>query len=402
LLGGLTGLVVPGSVAQVENAVFAHVRAEAGSAPRSPGAAPEGAFALELRPGAALRLVVPRSQLRLAISPRLYYRTPNLAGVERPLFLAQGGADYTYEVDPRTRFQSNLGASYGEVDYTSAAEALGTPLTGELRDASLEVLNVNVEGTLSFQLTPRHTLSFGALAHHTDNIGVDSTTSFPTTTTLGIDLAHAYTLDERSTLSFPVQPRYYVVEPGADWLSTSFNAAFVRMLDPRTTMDAAVGLILVETSDAPLSVYPRATAAVQRVVLERRGTRVTNRAAAVLDASLDPTIGEVRPAVGIELSAQSYFGTRWSAGLSLSAYANTTTRDAEDATTDDTTLSSAISAGYRVAEDAWLDFGARYSLRGSNLTADDFDVIERQIWGFVSFRIAIGIGELESNAGWAL
>lgn len=167
-------------------------------------------------------------------------------------------------------------------------------------------------------------------------------------------------------------------------------------------MDAAVGLILVETSDAPLSVYPRATAAVQRVVLERRGTRVTNRAAAVLDASLDPTIGEVRPAVGIELSAQSYFGTRWSAGLSLSAYANTTTRDAEDATTDDTTLSSAISAGYRVAEDAWLDFGARYSLRGSNLTADDFDVIERQIWGFVSFRIAIGIGELESNAGWAL
>jgi len=404
LLGGLTSLVVPASVAQVENAVFAHVRAEAGSAPRSPGADPEGALALELQPGAALRLTLPRSQLRLVASPRLYYRTPNLADVDRPLFLVQADADYTYDFDPRTRLASKLDVSYGEVDYTNAPAALGTPLAGELEQASLEVLNVNVEGTLTFQLRPRHTLSVGALAHHTDDVGVEASSAFPTTTTVGVELAYGYALDERSTLSFPVQPRYYFVDPGSDWFSTAFNAAFVRQLDLRTTVDARGGLVLVDTRDSALSVYPSAAASIERVVLERRGTRVTNRAGVVLDANLDPTIGEVRPALGVELSALSYFGPRWSAGLSLSAYTNTTTREAaeEEPTTDDTTLSSTLSAGYRVGMDAWLDFGARFYLRGTNIIEDDFDVVERQIWGFVTFRIAVGIGELQSEAGWAL
>lgn len=427
MLGAVGSSALLGAI-DVDPAVFARAEVAAGSAPRRPREDPEATLVGEVRPGAALRLRTPRSELTLRFEPRFYYRTPTLGGITRPLVLLRGEAAHAHRFSRSVVWSTEAGASRGEVDYTTSTLAFATPTAAEDLDlAVITLFTADARTGLTWRVSPRYELALGAAVLHTDPYGEASRAAFATTTSVGPDVVQRWELDERSFLTLPVRARYHFVgslapaedeEPvdRPDWRTLSVQLGYQRALGLRTTFQALAGVSVAEPvdesdeSDAMAEpdderrVYPVGTLAIEHVLHSRREARVTNRFAFSMDASLDPTVGRIRPVAGFETSLRTDLGTRWSLTLVGGAF-TTTTRDPTAPRQDpamppsdpgipleqpESTLTASLTAAYAVMRGLDLEVGARYATRASRLGADEFEWVDRQIWGFAGVRWAFG------------
>jgi hypothetical protein len=403
---GTLGVSIFGTTAQVGGAVEATLRNEIGSAPVDPQTdEAETTFATELRPGALLRIDTARSTLTLRFDPRIYHRTPNLAGSDRPLVLYQGGAAYGRDLSPRLRWTTAAGASYGEVDYTSPQLAFASPIAGEIETPVVKRITLDASTGLTAQLSRRQGLEANASVSHLESTGVESgaEASFPTTTTYALLVAHAYALDELSTLSFPVQPRYFVVDPGPDWISGAVGVAYRRQLTPRANLNGLLGVVLTKVDGEETNVYPNALLSYTNIIIERPNANLTNQLEAVLDATLDPTTGNVRPTLGLHASLRSYLGNKWL--VDFQAAGDTTTSAGNNGQGTDgereTLLSASTAVGYRLMNEVRLDGGVRWSTRATNLFADDADLRDRQVFAFLGATAVFDFGSGQRGGAWA-
>lgn len=427
MLGAVGSSALLGAV-DVDPAVFARAEVAAGSAPSRPREDPEATLVGELRPGAALRLRTPRSELTLRFEPRFYYRTPTLGGISRPLVLLRAEAAHAHRFSPRVVWSTEAGASRGEVDYTTSTLAFATPTTADDLDlAVITLFTADARTGLTWRISPRYELALGAAVLHTDPYGEASREAFATTTSVGPDVVQRFELDERSFLTLPVRARYHFVgslppaegeEPidRPDWRTLSVQLGYQRALGLRSTFQALAGVSIAEPEDQsdesePIEerddarrVYPVGTLAIEHVLHSRREARVTNRFAFSMDASLDPTSGRIRPVAGFETALRTDLGPRWSLTLVAGAF-TTTTRDPTAPREDpampredpnipleqpESTLTASLTAAYAIMRGLDLELGARAATRASRLGADEFEWVDRQIWGFAGVSWAFG------------
>ena len=195
---------------------------------------------------------------------------------------------------------------------------------GQRRRLGGTAIAVDAESGVVIQLRPRAQLEAGAVVSHTKPIGFRAERTFPESTGVGIDLTQIYALSARSTIGFPIRPRYYFVSPGPDWMTLALGAGYRRQLDSITTIDALAGLQLAKVDGQSTSVFPRARLGYEHILFQRADTTVANRLQAYLDASLDPAIGDVRPTFGVMAELRSYFANDWMTEVSLTGDTTTT------------------------------------------------------------------------------
>jgi hypothetical protein len=391
--------------AQVQSAAFAVVHAEAGSSPREPGGDAEATVATELRPGLALRVATPRSSFLAKASPRMYYQTPHVGELERPLFLGQGDAIYSLQLAPRLRWLTTAAASYGEVDYLNTDLVLDTPAES-VPEPVMTVLNLRARTGFDQLLTTRYSLEANAFVEHT-SYGETSAESLPSSTGVGLELTQLHALSPRDTILFPLFGRYSFISDDPDWITVAAGVGYRRVLDPRTQFDGGVGVAAAKPEGGDTRILPRGMLAIQRTLLERAASTLINRVSLALDTPLDPTLGEVRSVVVLDIGLTGSVGRKFTQRLAVSgstpAFQPEVDESEEGAVEAETSTFSANGAlGYRLSDGFQLETGVRYSTRASDFGTSDADFTDQQLFWFVGFSTAVNLGGERSSPDWAL
>jgi hypothetical protein len=329
-----------------------------------------------------------------------------LLGLDRPLLLHRGTATYGLNVSETVNYSLSAAISYGEVDYTSARLAFNnTVIARDVDDSVIKTFAYDAQTGFAFRFTQRFTLGVAASAARTQPVGIESETAFPQTMIFGLTVAPAYDLDAVSTLSFPVEPRYYVVSPGADLMSTSANVRYGRRLSLRTTINALTGVIVAKAAGDSTQAFPRAFFGYDQLLLQRPGSTLSNNASIGLDATLDQTTGEIQPGLTVQSQLRSDLGADWMATLMVEGTASTTstlTPGVEAEAFAESTFAASTFIGYRLSDEVRLEGGVRYSTRATNVFEGDVEFRDEQIWGFFGITAAFGIGSTLRGGAWTL
>jgi hypothetical protein len=397
-IGPATGLLLS---AQVQKAAFALVQTEAGSSPTEPGGDPEATIGIEARAGLALRVDTLRSSLSARGSPRIYYQSPNVGDLERPLLLGQGDATWSYRIRPQLDWLTNATISYGEVDYLNAGVVLDTPAQN-LPEPVLTMLSVRARSGFNYQITNRYSLEGAIVGDHT-GYPDSAEDSLHDSTGGGIEIASLYALSLRDTMVFPLLGRYDVVSDSPDWLTVAAGIGYRRLLDARTRFDVGAGVAAAKPEGGDTQFFPRGALMLERRLIEAQSSTLTNNVSLNLDARLDPTLGEVRSTLALDIgltgSVREKFTQRLSVQASTPAFDS---EDEDDAQPEATTLSANGAVGYRVSDGFLLETGVRYSTRGTDFGTSDADFGDRQIFWFLGFRAAVNLGPSDTSPAWAL
>jgi len=374
---------------RMEQAAGIDTRVEVGSVAPEPEADPEATFATELVPSVAFRFTTLRSALELRADPRLYYRTPNLGDVERPLVVGRAGIEHRYDLRQNLVSSSSVRATYGDIDYTNPGVAFDNPVAGELADPVLRALTVQASTGLGYRFTQRHDLGVRAYVDHTEARGVQlEENDLPVTTSVALDVVQRYRLDPRTSIGFAVRPEKRYISPGADFLLLSTRFGYDRMLDQRTNLSAWGGTVLVKQNEESVRVLPSAMLSLERILVQRLLSRVINRFVATLDAPLDPSTGEVSSTLALEASLTSSFGEHWSLS---SGVAGSTQLDEPDIPNQaaETSFAASVALGHRFSSSFLLEGGARYSTRLEDAFGSNPETIDPQAWAFLRLLIEV-------------
>jgi hypothetical protein len=384
LLGGASVFGAP----KLETQVVTQEETALGYAPNGPRGERQATFVTQLQPGVTFGLATHRALYELTLSPRIYYRNPNLQGLHRPLLLAQAAARHVYALDSRLKWATQAGAQYGEVEYSSAGLVLRSPASRPIEDAVLESLELDAASGFVWSATRRHEVSLTGIAAYTRPIG-DETGGLFTTTTGGGDANQRFFLDRRATLTAPTAVRYYSVSAAPDWTTLAQSIGLDRRLARRTTFSVnAGGTALWRPRETP-QVYPRGLLAIERVVRESRQSRLVNRIVVSADATFDPLLGLAYPVVGVEASLTATLGPRWTLNATSSAF-TPMTRDPVTPEGTDTTVAISVAAGHRLTRNWSIEFGARESSRATHLGVAPFAFKEGETWIFARLTAVFG------------
>lgn len=410
LLGALGAMPLLGSIDTRANALVA-AEVAAGHAPPRPGEEAEPVLTAQLLPRLALQLTTPRLESEISAGSRLFHRTPNLVGVERPLVLWLANAGATYAIDPRLSWVTSAGLRYGESDYTNAAIALDSDVASELDEPVVSVLGLDVQTGLAWLASERLELGVTVFADRSQRLSTEASATLPDTTSAGAQLSQTWRLDARSSLIVPLNSRYYWVSPGRDVWTGTLRTDYQRELSRRVTWTVGAGATLAKSvgdaeadededaaelgdeddDEAPdTQLIPEAVIAIEQTVFEAQYARVSNRFAATLSATMDPTSGELNPIAGFDASGRANLGERWSTSLAL-GFRTAATEDPTREGAQDTNLGATATANYQL--DTWceLHFGVRWAARGPHLSQEPFELEDEQIWGIVGLNAVIGV-----------
>lgn len=396
---GLFGATVAGSF---EQAAFARMEVAAGIAPPIPNSDSEPALTGELTPGYGMRLRSERSSFALKLLPRVYYRYPAFGDIDRPLVLLRGAALASRRMTEVLTWTAAVDGAYGELDYASTRLAFPQPVARNLSDPVVEVREVNGRSALEWRITETYRMDFALFASYTHLIG-DTLLRLPKSTALGVDLVERWQLDAVSSLSFPIELRYFKVTNDLDTLSLATRAAYERRLSPRDTLLLDAGLTGWKEEGFSVRVLPRVMVNLSSVLLERAGVRLTNGLSGGVDVIFDPVLGELRPMALLTWTQQLELGTRWNITVLAQGYTSVdpdplgdTPEERALAVQGESGFGGGLVAGYRFGEPWRFDFGVRGQTRASHWNAENFRLIDEQIWVFTGLTMLFGFGTHET------
>jgi hypothetical protein len=368
---------------------FVAGRAEAGAgiAPRFPGEKSVPSLAFELAPSVGIRDTGERSNYSLSAGPRIYYRLPAYSDLGRPLLLVRAAGTHQLFLTRRWTWETTADLSYGEVDYTASALALNARIAASLTKPILSVFNATADTGLRYQLSARNELTFGVFATEWQPLG--NRPDLTPTTAVGIRARENFLADFRRKLGVPFSARYYTIANRPDITVLSLGLDYRELLERRTTLELYAGGAFSVTA-GHTSTLPELTASIERVLHERLNARIVNRVMFFTRSAFDPTTALVYSLGGGDISLRTDLYQNW--GLTLDVVASTViSKRPLFPGSADTSLSGSLVVDHPLAHWLTLSFGSRALSRGSHLNADQFHLIDRQIWGFVALNALIGL-----------
>ncbi len=370
--------------------VAAGARAEvmAGSAPVIPSEPPRASFATELIPLAVYQLRDRRLRFVLRYQPRLFFRRPNVLGLDRPVLLHRASADERLRVSRSLTFRSNLGASYGEVDYTGLARILSPTQVSQLNLSILRLYDVEQTAALDARTGRRSSVSVAGFAGKggpVDAVG----SPIPTHARAGGGPTVRYLPSRRSELRIPISIEYHLVNHVPIWaqmgeLEWNYRAS------RRTRTTLAAGAVASEYPDAGRGsrVQLIAHAGVTRGLVARRRFLLEARTSAGVRPTLNLLRAEYRPMASLEASLAARLPPRWTAAVRAAFYTAATSRPLETREPE-TFFSAETPVTYAVNPNWSLEVGTR-SLFRSPHWKDGLDVQQLQLWVYGAVTAVFG------------
>lgn len=409
-----------------------------GSAPVGLGSVSEreqASSALRLQPAFALWQRSRARELRLSYSPRLFYRLPNLAGLDRPLLLQE--AQLTYEANrPRYQVFASVEGTYGELDYTAVGDVFGTSQTGQV---NVDIASIR-RGFASTGLVARSgartewsaTLAadyttFSSAPPLTSEVSApsdaangsssptgtaapeglleDAITDLPASLLVEAQLGLSHRVTRQDTLGLRNQVAYQWFEGQGAFLLVGPEMSWRHQLTPGSSFDVAVGLAYVRVLDvgpfslasaqdplatattAPNSLAPVGGLEVALDIYSGGGLSVAWQGNASLEWVFDPLAGASVPRTGGETQLSLRVGRRWAVTPNAGFY--TQLRDTPlqggdiDARFDQTLLRAEVPLNYAPSPGLQLSVGGRATYRGPRVGAADFTLARRrELWAF--------------------
>lgn len=375
---------------------------------------------LSVTPILGIRLTDETSELRAAASTRVLWR-PVPYGSQRPLFLGALDAAHVARPSPRSQWQLDLRATYGEEDYTSLVRQLpnqpALPATldmatvnaggsGAWRASRRTALTLTVSGTHRRSLdeeTVERTRRARALPGYRNTEGPPTIRALPTHTLITVAPGARYTLDRRTSLELraavgdididdlrPLDGRtgrrnLFTVQP---------EVGVIRALSRRHQLRAFTGLtyvaVLANPDDRdwrPLTPLFRADLSSQ--LWRSNETQVSSLLGAEGSWYADPVLGIAVWRATLLANLDARLGPRWSAA----ARARFTTDlnspiplSVSGGPVDETMVQVDVPFSYRHSSQLAVEFGLRYSERAPNIFADEFAWHYRELWAFVTLN----------------
>lgn len=403
-----------------------------GRAPRNTEAESEPSVLTSLAPVGRLHYQdrVRSSRLLLQYSPRVLYRFPNQAELQRPLLLHSADLQYSLLASPNWDFTASSGLQVGQIDYSSARLVFGDTQTSAPRATVVSYLSSTTGLSLTGRIRPQHQILVASAFTFRTPIGADAdplddamgaeegfNAVFPRQIGFNLSVGHAYLITARDTLTATIASGFQDFDNRGAILNLSGAYAWARVLTPRLNSQLQVGgFVPIQTREPQFGgqtlrgarLIPTTNAALQGRLLNRSNVRLTGNFGFGTSAFFDPLVGEVVPQLALNAGLTAFLPPQWSVGANAS-FSTSATReprtfgDADEDTIDfaaqqETVISGRTPITYTFRRNYAFEFGTIFSGRGPHLTTDDFEFRAGEFWLYVAFRADYGTGHVRRRA----
>jgi hypothetical protein len=304
-----------GLLGTLEAVVGGDLEANAGTAPIQPTAPSLPFVGMVGTPRLELRLTRPRREATAHYNPRLFWRKPNAADLDRPIYLHQGGIEHTSRLSRRLTLRDGILAAQGELDYMATNLAFGPAQGAQLDIAIIDFYSVEAFSELTAELDRRHQLVMRVSGGES---GPSEPGPLPTLRRVGVTPELQMKLAPRDTLAFQLMGESLTFDGTPLW-ATGGEVRFTRDTSRTSEVSVFAGARYVRDTTTSAAL-PLAGASGQSVFYQHGENRLEGTSSASLSPVLDIIQGRYRLGVTTN-GALTYFMTRkWSASASYFAF----------------------------------------------------------------------------------
>ncbi len=383
----------------------------------------------EVVPSGALAFRFKRTTLSVSYTPRLYTRLDlrggNTSESTRPLFLHGFSAAFTQAFTHRFRMSLSGFGSVGEVDYGNVNLVSGTPqqvprqgaqgttrgtsAAGSLPANQTTFATQNYGGNLSFvwDVARNHTITLGGGGNYNSSLGVNDT--FPVNYGGSADLGWSWRFTPNYAFNLGAAYGETRVDPTGPGIgrfrSVSMSAGFDARFSRVFNASFGGGALIADNHPAPdavamtqiqpgISAIPTGNVAFTFIPTSGRGNfHLTTTFGVGLEGFVDPLQAQgFTPRVALAWNLNLIFYQDWSFTPNASLFTPAslhppTCPQGTDCSNslNETLISVSVPLAYRINDGLSIALGARISLRGTHLGADQVQFPDRFILGFLSF-----------------
>jgi hypothetical protein len=429
------------AAATVEAAAGADGEVAVGRAPVDFTGNSRDTIAFTLTPGAGVRVHSADNNFVLSYTPRIFFREPNVLGLDHPLVLHQVGLDHLANAGKDVTWASTANLAVGEIDYTASGIVADPAFSNVLRASITDILRATVQTGPRIRLSPHLRLNWDVAAEYTvtlnDN-GPQATAAdqeaallsgeVPASFQLRTHPSLSYSIDRPNSVAFGTDVTYQWFKQTARYLLVSPDITWQTQLSRDTQLQLSAGIAYVWTLQVVVpnlsdknSLGGTGSVALSSQLLRGGHTRVKSAFNAGLDWYFDPILGTSTPRATAKATTDVEIGRRWliaplasfttvlrrvSIRLPAGVSADAQTQADEQAylndiiaAPDQTILRIELPIRYQISPISQLMFGLRSAFRGRALPQPGFRLDEQtEFWAFVG--LAIRMGTTEDRGMW--
>jgi len=336
------------------------------------------------------------SDVRLDYVARIFWRTPNDLGTNKPLILHSVNLVGTSQVTGRLQLSATANMSVGESDYTALTLVLpNQPALPSVADffsltaAAGAVESLSRTAKVGLNLSYINRTPLGATAEVMAAPGM-IVPPFPHQNTFGAEPNFRLTLSRIDELVFSGLVSYGTYTGGVDILLAAPQLKWQRHLSRQFILHLIGGLAYVHvepTLDARTPVAPIAEIGLDMDLDHRRGVVTRASTAARVDYFVDPVLGTAGPRLLLTLSWSSTLNPNWLVGIDATystVFVATTPLFLGTTPIDETMAAVSLPVRYRASDNLFTEFGVRWSDRAPSLEVSAFGFHQRQLWLYVA------------------
>lgn len=392
-----------GDASTVDVASGAEVIVRGGAMAVVPNEAAIPAMEYSLTTMSGIRVASVRTTFTLRYRPLTYYQIPNIADVQRPLYLHRLDGNYATSLSPRVSFEWSGDARAGDVTYASLARTFDGGTTAAAA-ARLPLLFLSTSATASYATGNRNTVSVGSNVSYRSvlNTLADSESAqIPETLNLGMTLSDTVVLTSRDQFEVAVGATYSQVESiGQQQVGDAvFGTALANWSHRHSersdsTLTGGVGASR-SVDGGPTSLFPLVSAAhINR--FRWLGDAFTSSVAGGVRGFVDPILATIRPQAFLAWGLTGQHSRSFSTRAGLSAWTSLTRVPVEPAQYE--TNGSLDFAGiYALSPGLSFRAGVAWQGRAPHLAQMEALTIQSQPTVFVALRGTLGTDGLQGS-----
>jgi hypothetical protein len=383
--------------AAVDADVGAVVEVRGGRAPIVPGEDPQAAALSVVTPAVGLEFTARDGVLRFQYAPRLSWVYSRNVDGSKPFVLHTGDASATLRPGGGAVITARASAETGEADYTALVQVLGrtqgalpqqltgfTVVGGTLAYAQPVARGWQLE--MQFDAVYREPILKMADPAAPPPVPVGPAENISKQRELAFTPGVSYAVSPTDTVWFRTALTHAAVSNGLRVVSVAPQASWRHFLSRTDFLRGTLGFAYAPQVGGPPSadnttLSPIADFIWTARLYAARGITVTNTAAAGMTWYLDPVIASSSTRGMVGYSVLVLLPREWSIG-GEALFATSLRKTPLPGEPDETIISGALPARYRISRNSFVEFGGRISDRAPHFNAAKFEFHQLELWAY--------------------
>ncbi|MES1171682.1 MAG: hypothetical protein ABUL77_00470 [Bacteroidota bacterium] len=395
----IAALLVVAAEIDVNGTVTGEVRV--GQGPLVSSQAPRAGVIAVVTPVGDVMLFRPDLELMLDYGPRIFWREPNGTARVRPLILHSSNLSLRARPTQSLSLLGLASGSVGEPDYSALSTYGGSGAAATLPTV-VNLLSLSARVAAVLATTRIWDLGLAVEGAHRRPLGQPPgadpnipTVVLPRQTTLRVEPTASAHLTRRDDLLLLSSLSYQTYSNGAEYLLATAEVGGRRRLTPRFDLRLVAGVAYLKTlgrittmpnAPTPPALRPIGTAELQGRIIRGNNVALSMGTAVRVEYYVDPVLALAVPRGTLSARCSLLLGQDWMASIegafSTNISAEPFALGTDQSQVFETVASVSLPVRHRISHHMVLEFGGRWSDRGSHLRASDFEFRQRQLWAY--------------------